>query len=167
MFENLLFNNDTIIMNKIHQKLVINAITEIFHESNIKIDKIDIINKLNDNNQIIVNIGISGNIKGNFIILSNMKSAKNITSLMLNNSSIAHDENKFDKLDKAAFGELANQLSARVSMHFSENNIDCSITPPTIITGTGVKTLIYGLTEFFYSNIIGQFGYINLLFGIK
>ena len=154
-------------MYKEHRELVINAIKEIFHEINIKIDKIDIINNLNDNNQIIGNIGITGTIKGNFVILSNLKSAKNITGLMLNKSSIAHDKNKFNNMYKAVFGELANQLSARVSMYFSENNIDCSITPPTIITGNSVKTLIYGLTEFFYSNIIGQFGYINLLFGIK
>ncbi len=167
MFEIFPYNHHTIIMDNKHQKIVISAIKDIFKELCIPIDRIEIKNESNRINEIITNIGISGNLKGNFLMLSNLKSAKHITSHLLNRSSIPHSADSFDEIDKAAFGELANQLSARVVMHYSENNIDCTITPPTIITGKNVKSLIFGLTEFFYSNIIGQFGYIDLLFGIK
>lgn len=154
-------------MGNIYKNIITKAVKDIFNELSLDINKIKFTNNTDDNDQIIANIGITGKIKGNFILSSNYKSAKNITGHLLNTSSIEHIQNKFGEIDKAAFSELANQISARVIMVFSENDIDCSITPPTIFTGNNIKSLIYGLTDYFYSNIIGSFGYLYLLFGIK
>jgi CheY-specific phosphatase CheX len=154
-------------MSNKYNDIIIRAVKDIFKEVSLQIYKIEIADSIDENEEIIANIGITGNFKGSFLLSSNLKSAKNITGHLLSNSSIEHIENKFGEIDKAAFSELANQLSARIVMYFSENDIDCSITPPTIITGIQIKSLIYGLTDYFYSNIIGPFGYIYLLFGIK
>ena len=149
---------------------VLQAIKEIFSEINLQIS--DLFQKKDktekhENYQIISNVGITGDIKGNIMLRTDTKTAKNIVEHMLKSSNIEYIKEEFDSLHKATFTELSNQISARSVMLFSNDKLDCSITPPTLITGNEIKSSIFGLTESVSSNILGKFGKLNIFFGLK
>jgi len=120
-----------------------------------------------DSFEVIINIGISGDMKANLMIKTNFQSAFNIVNSMLNSINISPKEKVFGNLHKATIGEIANQISARAVMLLSKENIDCNITPPTIITGKTVKMEMFNVKNLFDTGIQGKFGDIFLLIGIK
>ncbi len=48
---------------------------------------------------------------------------------------------------RESLAELANQMGGRCVMELAQNGLDCLITPPTVISGSGVETSIPHLDE--------------------
>lgn len=84
--------------------------------------------------QLVVLIGLAGEIRGNVIISFNNKLACQIASIM-----ICEDISELDEISKSAISELSNVIVGNAISIFSLNNIDIDITPPTVLTGDNMK----------------------------
>ncbi len=118
------------------------ALSQIFEETGIKI--IDIEDSelpSTRKNEVITSIGFTGKIKGTFILISTEKVAKKISDKMLSNMQISANPKKFGPMNRAAIGEIANQISGRAMTILSTNNIECDITPPTMLTGNNIRII--------------------------
>ncbi len=143
------------------------SIKAIFTETGLKIESIkNIPIPKGEHDQVVTSIGITGEIKGNFILLINKKNAKKISDLMLSNMNIATSPD-FSSLHEAAIGEMANQISGRAITILSERKINSDITPPTMLMGDNIKFLSSEFTEFKAREISGDFGIVHIIVGTK
>ncbi|MBN1646843.1 MAG: chemotaxis protein CheX [Spirochaetales bacterium] len=116
---------------------------------------------------IIANVGLTGDYHGFLVFKSDIVSAGGFVNKMLSNLGMNTTETGFGEFKKEAIGEIVNQVSGRAVMKLSECDIDCNITPPTILTG---NNLFFDMRQFsvFSSQILhGEFGTINITVGLK
>ena len=116
---------------------------------------------------IIANIGLTGDHPGFLIFKSDIESASGFVSKMLENLEMEHNENEFGDFHKEAIGEIVNQVSGRAAMKLSEIDINCNITPPTILTGDNLFFDLRQFTVFTTKSLTAEFGVINITVGIK
>ncbi len=144
------------------------SVRAIFEETGIKIDSIrNIPVPTGGEDQVVTSIGITGEIKGNFILLTNKQHAKNISDTMLSNMSISAPPEEFSSLHEAAIGEIANQISGRAITILSEKKINSDITPPTMLMGDNIKFLSTEFEDFRAREFSGSFGTLYIIVGTK
>lgn len=80
--------------------------------------------------EISVNIGLTGDLKGQFVISLEKNVIKYIASRMMGGMEISDIE-----MAKSAIGELSNMIMGNAGMKLSELNKCIDITPPLIIEG--------------------------------
>ncbi|SHK65687.1 chemotaxis protein CheX [Tepidibacter formicigenes] len=81
-------------------------------------------------NDISVNIGITGELKGQFVLSLTEDAVKYIASQMMGGMEISDIE-----MGKSAIGELSNMIMGNAGTKLSELNKTIDITPPMIIEG--------------------------------
>ena len=116
--------------------------------------------------QIIANVGITGDLQGYMILYSDLESAKKFVGRILDNMDM-NQEKGFTQFHKETIGEIVNQVSGRSTMLLARMNLDCNVTPPTIITGQQITYDIRNLDETLWHKVSGSFGNIILFIGIK
>lgn len=84
---------------------------------------------------VIIIIGIAGDVKGQVIFNLSQNSACNVVSKMMCGMPVL----TLDDMAKSAIGELANMISGNAAMLFSEQKINLDITPPTIMIGDNIQ----------------------------
>ncbi|MGC8902825.1 MAG: chemotaxis protein CheX [Fervidobacterium sp.] len=89
---------------------------------------------------IVTVIGFTGDIEGNFIYAFNEKTALSIVSRMM-----GMEYNTLDELSLSAIGELGNMTSGGIAMNLEKLGHKIDITPPTVITGEGMKITTEGI----------------------
>jgi chemotaxis protein CheX len=117
--------------------------------------------------EIIANVGITGDLQGYLMIQADLPSACNFVSKMLSNMEVEPEEEGFSQFHKEAIGEIVNQVSGRSVMNLSGREIDCNITPPTILTGSSMAYNVSNLDHVRWSDITGSFGTLSLFVGVK
>lgn len=80
-------------------------------------------------------IGITGDVEGVVLYGTSTQVANAIVSRLL-----GMEKEEFDPLSESAFAELGNVIAGRAAGLFEEEGIHCTISPPSVITGT--KTCI-------------------------
>lgn len=116
---------------------------------------------------IIANVGITGEYQGFLVIQTDIDSALSFVRKMLENLEMEQEDSGFGQFHKEAIGEIVNQVSGRATMKLSENDVDCSITPPTILSG---NNLFFDLKQFSILKtqvLNGGFGEISITLGLK
>lgn len=63
--------------------------------------------------------------------------------------------------------ELTNQISGRVVMFMEENSINCSITPPSFMSGGEISLSFKTMKHTRKFKISGDFGHFHITIGIK
>jgi len=81
--------------------------------------------------QVVVIIGMTGNIKGQVNFCMSLSTAKSIASIMMGGYPV----NELDELAKSAIGEMANMIMGNTSTLFSQKGLKVEITPPSILIG--------------------------------
>jgi chemotaxis protein CheX len=84
--------------------------------------------------QAITTIGITGKLRGNLFLSTNHGSAGKILTLMMGDLASNTDAEGLAEFRKASLCELTNQIAGRAITLLSSMDMDCDITPPTIIT---------------------------------
>jgi len=87
-----------------------------------------------DSRDLLIIIGITGEMKGKVMINISKSSCVNIASTMMGGMKM-----EFDELSKSAAGELCNMIVGTTAMIFEKENIRINITSPTIIEGAQLK----------------------------
>ncbi len=91
------------------------------------------------NENIIVLIGLTGQILGSAVISFKKPIALQIASGMMMGMQV----NELDEIAKSAIGELCNMIMGNTATIFSQKGINVDITPPTIFTGDNIELTIH------------------------
>ena len=144
------------------------AIEEIFNETGIKIYNIkDCKLPVSKDERVITSIGITGKIKGSFMLITDKKTAKAISAKMLDNMQLNIVTSNFGPLNQAALGEITNQISGRAMTILSEKNINCDITPPTMVIGNNIKIITTDNENYKSRYIKSNLGVLHFVIGLK
>ncbi len=135
-----------------------------FSETNIS----DTDSPFDKSTEIIASVGITGAMQGYMMLNASLVSAKNFVDRMMHNIGMEIEEEGFGQFHKEAIGEMVNQFSGRSVMILHESEqIDCNITPPTIITGNSVYADMTNLIGRLSKEVRGDFGVFQIFIGIK
>lgn len=117
--------------------------------------------------EVIITIGITGNMTGTMMLKSDKKSATSIAEHMLRKIGHLPEGNEFTESQQEVIRELMNLISARSLMILFEQNVDCNLTPPTLIMGKQIHPSMYNISYTVHTGVKGLFGEIYLFFGVK
>lgn len=116
---------------------------------------------------VMATVGITGDKVGFLTLSSELKNAVQLSNIFAQLMEIPIDSDVFSESHHEAISEFTNQISGRVMMFMENNELNCSITPPTVISGGDIsinlKTLNH--TEFF--RVEGKYGYFYITIGLK
>lgn len=84
---------------------------------------------------VVVLIGLTGEIQGSVIITLNKVLACKIASAMMCGMPVA----ELDEMARSAISELCNMILGNTANIFYSNNINIDITPPTLMTGENME----------------------------
>jgi chemotaxis protein CheX len=107
-------------------------------------------NKLQANQgscELVVTTGITGQIKGILMVQIGLHDGLIIANKMLANIDPAQVVSAFSETHKGALSEITNLFTGRFLNLLSEQNIDCNLTPPMIISGTDIVSQTRNVEE--------------------
>jgi len=102
------------------------------------IGKVYIKNRPYKGNEVVVLIGLTGEIQGSTTISMNNILACKIAAAMMGVASIP----VLDEIAKSAIAELGNMILGNAAGIFSKNKINIDITPPIVFTGENIELSI-------------------------
>lgn len=83
----------------------------------------------------IIMIGVVGDIRGQVCFEINLATAEKIVATMMNGMSVSG----MDDIAKSAVAELGNMIMGNACTIYSKNKLNIDITPPTILTGDKIN----------------------------
>jgi chemotaxis protein CheX len=116
--------------------------------------KVAIRNTIYKGNNLLVIIGLVGNITGTVVIYLNKEVAVKVASMMMMGVPV----NELDEMAKSAISELCNMILGNTMTILSKKNIEVDITPPTMLAGDNIeitmhKSVIVNIPLIFESDI--------------
>ena len=84
---------------------------------------------------LIIMIGVVGEIRGQVCLEMPFATAQKIASTMIDGTTVI----EIDEIASSAIAELGNMIMGTASTIFSGNNVHIDITPPTILIGEKIK----------------------------
>jgi len=126
------------ILDKIPQAFEL-ALQTIFDETRLPLNGLSTYTKPLPVFQLLASIGITGDLKGNLVIAAQAHVARSLAAQLCYTNGITLDSAGDEELAQAAFAEFSNQIAGRAIMNLSPWNLDCNLTPPTIISGVNVS----------------------------
>jgi len=97
--------------------------------------KIYIKNTPYKSNDVLVLIGLTGEIQGSVVISIRNELACKIAATMMGESTIL----ELGEIEKSAISELCNMILGNAASIFYSKNINIDITPPTVFTGDNIE----------------------------
>lgn len=88
---------------------------------------------------ITITIGVTGDIKGNFIINLDKEAAMDIASKMMG----GYEVTELNELTTSAVSELCNMIAGHSGIYFSNEHKNIDITPPAIYINSGDSQMNY------------------------
>ncbi|MBI9102792.1 MAG: chemotaxis protein CheX [Spirochaetales bacterium] len=117
--------------------------------------------------EILVSIGITGMFQGYFMIQGTETNVFGLMKKMIIASGLTLEIADKKEIFTEAFKEFANQMSGRLIMKLSEDDINCNITPPTIISGDNINMELSGLPIYINLKAVFPDEEIHIEIGIK
>jgi chemotaxis protein CheX len=141
------------------------AVRQVFEETGIGIEAIGTQEPAAEEHQVVTSVGLVGDLKGIFMLLTDTPSATSIVRSMTGGMGIALRDDMIDQIQMAALGELSNQISGRAITLLSDHGLHCDITPPAVLAARQLKSLVPDLAQSSRRVITGPFGRITLFIG--
>lgn len=116
---------------------------------------------------VMITIGITGDKVGFFTLTMDLKNAVKVSRHFADLMGIPIDSNDFSKPHIEALSELSNQMAGRVVMFMEEININCSITPPTVLSGGDISINLRSLKTTEMYKVEGKYGFFHATLGLK
>lgn len=91
-------------------------------------------------NNVVISIGITGDLRGNLMMSMNKNTAMNIASKMMGGMEVI----EFEDMAKSAVSELGNMIAGNATSNFYEIGKKIDITPPLLYVGEGISTFNRG-----------------------
>lgn len=90
------------------------------------------------NDTFILQVGVTGVLKGQVLLVMNDENAKQMASRMMMGMTV----NELDEMACSALGELSNMIMGNAATLFSAQEIFMDITPPITLHGTNLRLQI-------------------------
>lgn len=148
-------------------EVFIEAIRQVFGDTGIIIDKVGAEEEPVAEDHVITSVGITGDLKGIFMLRTDTPSASFILRAMTNGIRIAVANDKFSEIHMAALGELTNQITGRAITLLFDRQVRCDITPPAVIAARQLQTLVPDLAVSFSRTVRGPFGRLTVFLGVQ
>jgi len=145
----------------------LDAVRQVLSETGVEIESIVPEEDRDTDDQVITSIGLTGGVRGIFILRTDTSSARNIIRAMLGEVRIALGGEGLDRIQMAALGELSNQICGRAITLLSETTAHCDITPPAVVAAQGMKSLVPDALSSSRREVRGPFGRISLFLGVQ
>jgi CheY-specific phosphatase CheX len=145
----------------------IDAVRQVLGETDIAISSVDSGDAHETEDQVITSVGIIGDLKGVFMLCTDMPSAASILKAMAGGVRITIQDEILNEVQMAALGELANQISGRAITILNENELSCDITSPTVVSANQLQSLVPDIAVSFRRTIRGPFGRLTLYLGMQ
>jgi chemotaxis protein CheX len=145
----------------------IEAVQQVFIELDIVIDSVGTSADAGTDDQVITSVGLTGDLKGIFMIHTDMTSAAGLLRAMTGGVRLNAEPERLSEIQMAALGELSNQVSGRAMTLLSEMDLHCDITPPAVLAAEKLTSLVPDLAASFRRSIRGSFGHLTIFIGIQ
>lgn len=114
-----------------------------------------------------ISVGVAGSLKGFMFLQAERTSAIAVAGEIGRLMGVAvADEDGMGSMHRAALAELANQVSGRATIYLSEIGFDTDITPPTVLTGSGVSLAVPDGLAIHDAQLDGPQGSLHLVVGL-
>jgi chemotaxis protein CheX len=145
----------------------VEAVTQVFRDTDIAIESVDPGDVFGSDAQVITSVGVTGDLRGIFMLRTDMAGAAGILKAMTGGIRlhIAHD--RLSEIQLAAIAEISNQIAGRAITLLSDLDLHCDITPPAVLAARQLQSLVPDLAETFRQTIRGPFGRLTIFLGIQ
>lgn len=120
-----------------------------------------------DRIDLIAALGLVGDLKGHFVVRIGAEAALSFVRILAGHLGMDGENPQDLQFRKAAFGEITNQIGGRAIALLSELGIECMITPPTVITGIGIDSMLPESDDRIRFSIEGDFGSFSCALALK
>ncbi len=147
--------------------IISTSVVEIFNEMNF--NSVFVHNEKKDVSvhEVMASVGFTGQLKGFLLLSGSVQTAQHLITEMLRKMEITIEEKEFGQFHRESFGEVVNQITGRIAMKFASHDINCNITPPTIIMGRNITSSISEPDISFYHSLNFSFGLFGIFTGLK
>jgi chemotaxis protein CheX len=148
-------------------EVFVEAVRQVFQETDIPIDAVEEKDSSDAEDQVVTSVGLTGDVKGIFMLLTDTMSATRIVRAMTGGLRITLKDDMLNEIQMAALGELSNQISGRAITLLSDRELHCDITPPAVLAARQLQSLVPDLATSFRMTVRGPFGRLTLFLGIS
>ncbi len=120
-----------------------------------------------EGSEILVMVGLVGQIKGHLVLHFPPKSAKAFVEHLSDHLGMENFNENDMQYRKSALAEIANQIGGKATVLLSDLGVDCLITPPTVLSGKGISTALPEADERHQFSIFGDFGNFACILAVK
>lgn len=125
------------------------------------------VSEISGQTNVMSTVGITGDRVGFLTLSIELNNAVRLSNQFAQLMEIPIDSNDFSNLHLEAISELTNQISGRVVMFMENNDLNCSITPPTVISGGDISINLKTLKHTEIFKVEGLYGFFHITIGIK
>ena len=145
----------------------IEAIRQVFGDTGIIIDQVGAEEEPIAEDHVITSVGITGDLKGIFMLRTDTPSATFILRAMTVGVRIKVSDDRFTEIQMAALGELTNQITGRAITLLFDRQVRCDITPPAVIAARQLQSLVPDLAVSFSRTVRCPFGRLTVFLGVQ
>lgn len=116
---------------------------------------------------VLATVGITGDLVGYLTLSMDDKNGLSLSKHFAELMEIPIKSNDFSEQHMEALAELTNQFSGRVVMHMEEQGINCSITPPSVMSGGDISFSLKTMNTYRLYQVEGEHGHFYISIGIK
>jgi chemotaxis protein CheX len=145
----------------------IEAVRQVFRDTDIAIDSVDAGDALGSDAQVITSVGLTGDLKGIFMLRTDMQGAAGILKAMTGGIRLHIANDRLSEIQLAAIAEFSNQIAGRAITLLSDIDLRCDITPPAVLAAPDLQSLVPELAETCRETFRGAFGRLSFFLGIQ
>jgi chemotaxis protein CheX len=145
----------------------VEAVRQVFRDADITIDSVDPGDAFGSDAQVIASVGLTGDLRGIFMLLTDTSGAGGILKAMTGGIRLRVSNDRLSEIQLAAIGEISNQIAGRAITLLSELDMHCDITPPAVLAAPQLQSLVPDLSESSRQTVRGPFGRLTIFLGIQ
>ena len=143
------------------------AVRQVCHDTDLIVDSVEPGDAFGSDAQVITSVGITGDLRGIFMLRTDMEGAAGILKAMTGGIRLTIANERLTEIQLAAIGEFANQVAGRAVTLLTDLGVVCDITPPAVLAAPQLQSLGPDLAETFRQTVNGSFGRITIFLGFQ
>ena len=153
-----------------HQEIVtalLEAVRQVLRDTDIAVESVEPGDPFGAEAQVISTIGLTGDLKGIFMLRTDTPGAVSIVKAMMGGLRLPAEADGLSEIQLAAIAEISNQIAGRAITLLSERGLRCDITPPAVVCAAQMHSLVPDLAESSRHTVRGPFGQLTVFLGIQ
>jgi CheY-specific phosphatase CheX len=145
----------------------VEAVRQVFQETDMPVQSVDSDVTEEPSAQVIISVGLTGDLRGIFQLRTDMPGAAGIFKAMTGGRRLILTDERLNEIQLAAMGEISNQVSGRAITILSDIGLRCDITPPAALAAPALQSVVPDFLESFRHTFRGPFGTATIYLGLQ